>query len=301
LDGLKQAIRLWTLYADLLLLIWKGPTEDGKRLDALPECAEVFDGPGGAGYILGSPINDESSGRRVWLCLVHASVLPVEVVAFLMKEARPLLEAGRLVVVPATGVGCVHPGHGPLEQLLTESANAVAGLRGSGKSNEVPIGLIPYSPDAPFDLLADIAQAQQRELRKLRRLLVRRTHELAPNEAGIIANRELALEIHDVLSDLADQQSATARERGLASAKEPLNGSFCRFHRDGSRLLPCSASSPSPFAPLLTLHNFGYKWGVGSLGSQPQGRYEPGKRAVVGPWLALPTERWSILAVRAEA
>ena len=107
-----------------------------------------------------------------------------------MKEARQLLEDGRLVVVPATGVGCVHPGHGPLEQLLTESANGVAGLRGSGKSNEVPIGLIPYSPDAPFDLLADIAQAQQGELRKLRRLLIRRTRELAPNEAGIVARRE---------------------------------------------------------------------------------------------------------------
>ena len=215
-----------------------------------------------------------------------------------MKEARQLLEDGRLVVVPATGVGCVHPGHGPLEQLLTESANAVAGLRGSGKSNEVPIGLIPYSPDAPFDLLADIAQAQQGELRKLRRLLIRRTRELAPNEAGIVANKELALEIDDVLRDLADQQTSTARKRGVASAKEPLNGSFCRFHRDGSRLRPCSASSPSPFAPLLTLQNFGYKWGVGSPGSQPQGRYEPGKESVVGPWLALPTERWSILAVR---
>ena len=29
LAGLQQAIRLWALYADMLLLIWKGPTEDG--------------------------------------------------------------------------------------------------------------------------------------------------------------------------------------------------------------------------------------------------------------------------------
>jgi len=289
LEGLKQAIRLWTLYADLLLLIWKGPTRDGSGLDALPECDEMFNGPGGAGYILGSPVNDES-GRRVWLCLTHASVLPVEVVSFLMSDARQLLADGCLVVVPATGVGCVHPGHGPLEQLLTESANAFAGLRSSGKSNEVPIGMMPYSPDAPFELLADIAQARQGDLRRLRRLLIRRTRELGPNEAGIIANKELALEIDDVLRELAEQQSATALKRGISLAKEPLNGSFCRFHRDGSRLLPFSASSPSPFAPLLILQNFGYKWGVGSPDSQPQGRYEPDKKSVVGPWLALPTE-----------
>ncbi|MGH9428753.1 MAG: tetratricopeptide repeat protein, partial [Terriglobia bacterium] len=297
LDGLKQAVRLWSLYADMLMLIWKGPTQDGKLLDVLPGVPEVFGEPGGYGYILGSPVKDDS-GRDAWLVMAHASLLPVEVISFLMNEARPLLAAGRLIVVPATGIGCVHPGHGPLEQLVTESANAIAGLRSSDKSNEVPIGMMPYSPDAPFELLADIIEAQQPQLRKLRRLLIRRTRELAPNEAGIIANKELALEIDDALRDLADEQNATARKRGVASAQEPLNGGFCRFHRNGSRLLPGPAASPSPFAPLLTLQNFGYKWGISSPGSQPEGRYEPGKESVVGTWLVLPTDRWSMLAVR---
>lgn len=295
LDGLKQAIRLWSLYADMLLLIWKGPTQDGKLLDVLPEI--IVNEPGGAGYIV-SFAEKDSSGRHSYFCMAHASRLPAEVIAFLMTEARPLLAAGRLIVVPATGVGCVHPGHGPLEQLLTESANAVAGLRSTDKSNEVPIGMMPYSPDAPFELLADIIEEQQSDLRKLRRLLIKRTRELAPKEAGIIANKELGLEIDDALRDLADQQSATARKRGVSSAKEPLNGGFCRFHQNGSRLLPSFGESGSPFSPLLTLQNFGFKWGVASPGSEPQGRYEPGKESVVGPWLAPPTERWSIIAVR---
>jgi tetratricopeptide (TPR) repeat protein len=299
LDGLKQAIRLWALYADMLLLIWKGPTEDGVVKGVLPPTSEE---PGGSGYIAfaGTLLKAKGSERPWCLCLGHASLLPAEVIAFLMKEARPLLEAGRLIVVPATGVGCVHPGHGPLEQLLTESANAVAGLRGSGKSNEVPIGMMPYSPNAPFELLADVVQEQQSNLRKLRRLLTRRTRELAPNEVGIIASKELALEIDDALRDLADQQSAMARKRGVSSTKEPLRGSFCRFHRDGSRLLPRAATLPSPFAPLLTLQNFGYKWSVGSPSSQMRGRYEPGEKSVIGPWLALPTERW-LVAVAGES
>ena len=293
LESLKQAIRLWFLYADLLLLIWKGPTQDVKLLDVLPEA--ILNEPGGAGYILSIAEKDDS-GRNLFFCIANASLLPAEVVAFLMTEARPLLASGRLIVVPATGVGCVHPGHGPLEQLLTESANAVAGLRGSEKSNDVPIGMMPYSPDAPFELLADIVDAQQNNLRKLRRLLISRTRELAPHEAGIIANKELAWEIDDALRELTGQQNTAARKHGVSSIKEPLNGGFCQFHRNGSRLLPSPA--PSPYAPFITLQNFGYRWGVGSPGSQPQGRYSPSEESVVGPWLVPPTAGWHLAMVK---
>ena len=297
LDGVKQAIRLWGLYADLLILIWKGSTRNVDGLVAFPDHNEMFYGVGGAGYLFAAPSEHEQR-CKIWPCLTKASFLPVDVVSFLMREARLLFASGRLVVVPATGVGCVHPGHGPLEQLLTESANAIAGLRSSRSSNEVPIGLLPYSPDAPFEVLANIIDAQADGLRRLRRLLVKRTRELAPHEAGIVANRELALEITDALHDLSARQRATAQKHDLASAEEPLNGSFCQFHRDGRRLLESSASSPSPFAPLLTLQNFGYKWGVGTPASQPLGRYEPGEKSVIGPWLALPTEGPHLLTIR---
>ena len=295
MDGLKQAVRLWALYTDMLLLIWKGPTEDGLVRGVLPADSNE---PGGHGHIAFAGTTLKSKSGRLWYpSLVDASLLPAEVIAFLMTEARPLVASGRVIVVPATGVGCVHPGHGPLEQLLTESVNAVTGLRGSGKPNEVPIGMIPYSPDAPFELLVDIVEAQQRNLRQLRRLLIRRTRELSPIEAGIVANKELALEIDEALRDLADAQRATARKRGISATTEPLNGGLCRFHSNGSRLMP---KSDSPFAPFLTLQNFGYKWGVGSLGSQEAGRFEPGKQSVVGPWLAPPDERWSVAVASKE-
>ncbi|MDP3014186.1 MAG: hypothetical protein Q8M92_08105, partial [Candidatus Subteraquimicrobiales bacterium] len=295
LDGIKQAIRLWSLYADMLLLIWKGTTKDVKLLDVLP--GSISNGPGGAGYLVTLVEANNRKGYH-YMGMTHASLLPDDVISFLMTEARPLLSAGHLVVVPASGVGCVHPGHGPLEQLLTESANAIAGLRNSDKSDAVPIGLMPYSPDAPFKLLADIIQSQQRELRNLRGLLLKRTRELAPVSAGIIASKELAMEIDDALRDLADKQQSVARKHGMTSIKEPIGGGFCRFNRNGSRMLPNSEGSFSPFSPLLTLQNFGYKWRVGSPGIQPQGRYEPGEKAVVGPWLAPPTERFRIVVAQ---
>lgn len=295
LDGLKQAVRLWTLYADMLLLLWKGPTQDGKLLDVLP--AAIWNAPGGAGYIM-SLAEKDSKGRNLYFCIGHASRLPDEVTAFLMTEARPLLAAGRLVVVPATGVGCVHPGHGPLEQLLAESANAIPGLRSSGKPNEEPIGLMPYSPDVPFELLADIVQEQQGDLRKLRRLLIRRTRELTPNVSRAISHKELALEIDDAFRNLTEKQNETARQHGLSSIEEPLRAAFSHFYCDASPLRPSAEPSPFTFAPLLTLQNFGYRWSIGSPGLQPQGRFEPGEGTIIGPWLAPPNERWSMLAVR---
>ena len=292
LDGIKQAIRLWSLYADMLLLIWKGPTKDTdlSGLGVLPET--IFDGPGGAGYLV-FPVEANNSKGYHLIGMTYASLLPEDVISFLMTEARPLLAAGHLVVVPANGVGCVHPGHGPLEQLLTETANAIAGLRRSNKSDEVPIGMMPYSPDAPFELLADIIQSQKMELRYLRSLLLKRTRELAPDTAGIVSSKELAMDIHNALSDLSDKQQASARKHGMTSIKEPMHGSFCRFNCNGSRMLPNSDAS---FSPLLTLQNFGYKWRVGSPGIQLQGRYEPGEKAIIGPWLSLPTEQFKIIA-----
>jgi hypothetical protein len=295
LDDLKQAVRLWALYADMLMFLWKGPTQDGKLLDVLT--GAIWNAPGGAGYVM-SLAEEHSEGRNLYLCIGHASRLPDDVIAFLMTEARPLLAAGRLVVVPATGVGCVHPGHGPLEQLLAESANAIPGVRSSGKPTEVPIGMMPYSPDVPFEVLADVIQEQQGDLRKLRRLLMRRTRELIPNNSQAISHKELALEIDDALRDLTAKQDETARARGLSSTEEPLRGAVSRFYCDPSPLRPIVEPSSSTFAPLLTLRNFGYRWSIGSPGFQPQGRFEPGEGTVIGPWLAPPTERWSMLAVK---
>jgi tetratricopeptide (TPR) repeat protein len=301
LTDLKQAIRLWSFYVDMLLIIWKGPTEDGWTKGVLSTASEM---PGGYGYIaaLGTKLKKRGSKRPWYFCMAYASLLPEAVISFLRTEACHLLASGRLIVVPATGVGCVHPGHGPLEQLLTETANAIAGIRSSSHdADDVPIGLIPYSPDAPFELLAEIGEKHERDFLNLRRLLMRRARELAPRDAGIIAKKELAMEIEDALHDLAEKQKALSRKRGMASAKEPISGGYCQFNNDGSRLLPNSIASVSPFAPLLTLRNFGYRWGVGSPSSSQQGRYGPGEESVVGPWLALPTERWSVLLVKKES
>jgi hypothetical protein len=281
----------------LLIVVWKGPTQDGKALDVIPE--PLLSAPGcGAAYFLSASDKDKD-GKHHFFGGSHSTRLPDQVMLFLMTEARPLVAAGRLIVVPAAGVGCVHPGHGPLEQLLAESVNAVAGIRGSDNASDSPIGLMAYSPDAPFEWIADLLQSQASELRKLRLLLMKRTRELRPNDSGPAANRELALELEDGLKTIESRQRALAKRRGHTESTETVGGTICRFNRDGSRLQPPHGSEDSPFAPVLTFQNFGFRWTVGTLASDPPGRYEPGNESVVGPWLAPPTVGWALLSFTA--
>jgi hypothetical protein len=224
------------------------------------------------------------------------SIFPADVAAFLATEARPFIRSGRLVVVPAVGVGCINPGHGPFEQLLAESANAIPSIRWKGVEG-TPIGYVPHSPNAPFELLAELAETESVRLRKLRLLLLKRSRQLKPDGANGLEAKMLTLEIDDALRDLEDRNSAFARSKGLEKAKEPLTGATARFRSGGKRL---TGSTPdSPFAPLLILRSLGYGWRVdGPQVPKFPPRFEPQEGDAIGTWLAPPTAGWSIPTVR---
>ena len=133
--------------------------------------------------------------------------------------------------------------------------------RGSRECDpEHSIGYIPHSPDAPFALLADVAEAEASRLRKLRLLLLARSRELAPEGNADRAAKQLALEIDDALRDMADRTTAFTRKRGLDQAQEPLGGGTARFLARGQKLT--HATPDSPFAPLFILQSLGYGWRV---------------------------------------
>jgi tetratricopeptide (TPR) repeat protein len=293
LDDVKRAIRLWGLYADLLVLLWKGPTESAWTQKMLVPLD--FDAPGGLGYMvfLGTVVKKAGSQRRWSFALGYGSTLPHQVVMFLATEARSLIETGRLVIVPAVGTGCVNPGHGPFEQLLAEAANAIPSVR-SGSFATSPIGHIPFSPDAPFSLLADLADSESERLRKLRLLLLRRSRSLTPTPDIDIAGKELSLEIDDALRDLEDRNNKAIQKKGLAKAKEPLSGVTAPFRTSGARL--GARVSDSPFAPLLVLQSLGYGWRVESPDGSPspRERFEPKGDEMIGAWLSPPESGWRV-------
>src|SRR3990172_7138853 len=104
-------------------------------------------------------LKKKGSKKKWYPAMSQTSLLPNEVMTFLATEARPFIQSGRLIVVPAVGAGCINPGHGPFEQLLSEAANAIPSIRWKGFEGS-PIGFVPYSPDAPFELLAELADAE---------------------------------------------------------------------------------------------------------------------------------------------
>ena len=295
LDDVKRAIRLWALYADFLILLWKGPTNNGL---AIVPFREDYEDPGGWGYRVcaGDVLEKEGSDKKWYPAMAYISMFLDEVAAFLATEARPFIQSGRLVVVPAVGAGCVNPGHGPFEQLLAEAANAIPSIRWKG-SEGVPIGYIPYSPNAPFELLAELAEAEADRLRKLRLLLLERSQELKPDGKIGLAAKRISLEIDDALRDLEDGNNAFARKRGFYKTKEPLIGATARFRSSGKKLT--GATPDSPFAPLLILQSLGYGWRVdGPQVLKLPPRFEPQEGDAIGTWLAPPSAGWTIPTAR---
>lgn len=298
LEDVKRAIRLWGLYADCLILLWKGPTLGGISMVPVSEDFN-YGSPGGWGYFpcLGDEVRFEHS-EKLWhpaMCFA-CSLLPPEVATFLATEGRTFLLSGRLIVIPAVGVGCVNPGHGPIEQMLAEAVNAIPSIRWKGVVG-APIGLVPYSPDAPLEVLADLAGHEESRLRKLRLLLLKRTSTIHPARALDLQARELALEIDDALRDLQESYKKVSRKRGIQAAVEPLNETTARFKTNGGKL--SDAAPNSAFAPLFILQSMGYGWRVdnGAIPKCPP-RFEPGEGDVIGTWLAPPTSGWTFVGVR---
>lgn len=297
LDDVRAAVRLWSLYTDLLILLWKGPTENGKVIAFIEE---DYDQAGGWGHMmaLGDKFKAEGSDKTFRAAIGFASLLPDDLVAFLFTEARSLLLAGKLLIIPATGVGCVHPGHGPMEYLLAETANAIPVLR-TRSGRQTPIGLLPYSPNSPMDVLADLVHLEAEPLRKLRLLLMRRTCELGDRQGENTSRRELALQIDDALRDLTNATSSMAREVGLATTSERLHGMpGPRSTRPNAHEIADGKTESLPFKALLALKSMGYGWAVGSLSSQSQGVwYQPEAGDVLGAWLAPWEPGWTIPTV----
>jgi len=294
LDDIKRALRLWGLYADFLLLLWKGRSQNGLAIIPIPE---MYDEPGGWGYICASDIITKEGSSKTWHpAMAHISTIPDDVAAFLATEARPFVEAGRLVVVPAPAAGCINAGHGPFEQLLAEAMNAVPNVRWRGVPG-VSIGLLPFSPDVPLHLLVDLANNQADRLRKLRLLLIQRTRRIQSEEGLSADARTLSMEIDDALRDLSDKTDTYARKKGVGKGKEQLRGTTARFRSNGNAL--SGKSGAATFAPLFIMQTLGYGWRVESTTiAVPPKRFEPESGDVVGTWLSPPSRGWRWAVIR---
>ncbi len=282
-DDIRQALRLWSLYADFVLLLWKGETESGSTIHFVD--GEWF-GPWGADYMLamGDKLASKS-GRVRFPALAYGAWLPSEVARCLATEIKPFLASGRVLLVPASAVGCVTPGHGALEQVLTEAANCVP-ILGSRQEAEQTIGLLPYARDIPLDVLFDFVGTEGESLREMRELILRRTDDVRNNGLRP-ASKALEREIASALRRLRRANDLEAKERELTPSSEDARIAITPFRTAGSPL--ASSEEGESFSPLLTLESMGYGWKIGGESIDAgRPRYQPKEDEPIGTWLAPP-------------
>ncbi|MFZ5864687.1 MAG: hypothetical protein ACOYXY_02265, partial [Thermodesulfobacteriota bacterium] len=225
-----------------------------------------FGTAGGGGYfasqVVGRPTKPEdvtglakfgwSEGRpedaiTPFIMARHTSLLPPEMGRFLAREALKLVAQGRLIVVPATGIGCVGAGHGPIETLFAKACNAIPAIK--GEATTYPTSLVPYFPDVPLDALAEVALQYSGPLRRFRIALMRKSRQFIDASSGGYEAKQLELELNDALAQISDSQSALRRKYGWGEAHEPM------WHRyDGF--------SCEYLTPIFVLKSMGYRWKI---------------------------------------
>lgn len=283
LQEIRTIASLWGLYADFILLVWKGATNSGDVFTALD--AEYF-GPWGRGYTLalGSSIKTDSNRRRSG-AFGYATRLPDDVITFMQLEARELIAAGKLLIVPASVVGCISPGWGPMEQGIAEAGNAIPGTR--AKFEEMMgVGSLPYSPDLPIPALMEFADKYETDFLEIRKNLAARVaaYRQAGNES---TDQRLQRDIQDLLKMAEAKQSTDKILKKERIAKEVIGFATSPF-RNGLRL-DAEPNAPKTFEPLLVLQTMGYGWKMGKLDANDnQPPYRVSKGETVGAWLCPP-------------
>jgi hypothetical protein len=213
--------------------------------------------------------------------------LPTEVIRLLATDALPLLEQGRLIVLPGPSVGCHREGFGPSEQLLSGLMGATSVGHASGFGSAFPLGVLPYFEDAPLGLLADLAAADADAQRRLRLALIRKTNELRLHGAVEAVNREIVDEIADALASLDDVHRGISRRRGYETRHEQI----------GSAAVPFQ----SAWAPVLALRRLGYRMNLAPISSgkaKATKDFAPKEGTPFGNWLHLPGQHMKVPTAR---
>jgi tetratricopeptide (TPR) repeat protein len=241
----RLACRILYPIVDCLVLIWKGTIEEGMVI--VPQHID-YEGPGGWGYstCAGSEMRAEGEEDAQWCpALGWARPLPREIVDFVFVEARPLIERGRLLLVPAALVGCEFRGHGYFEKLLIQEllgASPVL-IEVSGEQPHIsgfPV-VVPYFPEVP---LADLAKV------------------VDDNEEILIETRAACLEwgakIHKEGGELSEhgKQLISARIKGamvrIKNALQTVSGrmpSRAPFNLTDEQLNPSAIVVPTSESP----------------------------------------------------
>lgn len=319
LDDIRRWARVFCPLFETVVVKWKGDLGYGMILTPMEM---EYGGPGafgGHGYGVTSSLGKSPKGRPWPVAVSWANPLPREVAAFLATEALPLVEAGRLLVVPAPLVGCTQTAVGWTDHLLVDGLlGGAVNVIGAGAEGPTPAGsqrvldlskvAVPYIEDVPLSDLATVLNEMEDSLYPLRSFLFRSLlsqdlrHE---NWQGITALesdiRGACTELRERLSSISKGQQWQVAEEGGAFAAA-LPGGNQAGHEPVTDLL--RAISPDrefgPWIPYWRLESFGGRldWTC-PLDNPSEPADRPDQPEIVQSWLWPGTGGWgAILSMR---
>ena len=256
--------------------------------------------------------NEDSDDWNWSPAMGWATLLPKDAVKFLFEEARALFEAGHLFLLPALHVGCIDPGHGPLERMFNDVSNASPILSSQGNNSQairLELLPLPYFPDVPLSELAKMVEGEGGSLLETRQAL--------RFWARTIANRD-KFETREVVRECYEQVEYGLREverkfKDLARRLDWAHkgGNIHSYALDAEKLeiqpqdlaaaelvALHSELRASPWYAYFRLSSQGYRWNLMRKGAKSTVKslkeFRPDR---VHHWLVPPQAGWAIPAV----
>jgi len=277
IEDIRAVARALCPLFETVIVKYKGKLESAMVMGPIHESiGEVHGGTfGGHGYAitLGSRIGENWIPFMGW-----GNLFPEEIGSFLATEGRTLIAAGRLVVVPASLVGCSQSKVGWTDNLLVDgllggTVDIVHGSRsrsvaGGRRQRVIDIAAVslPFIDGVPLTAVAQVADESAEWLLPLRRLLIGSLESGALRWENWESIRALELDIRQASMDLRERLKAIANRSGFvvrdvrgsltaAAVQGPGDGrdNITALLRSVARSLPQSA----PWIPFFRLEQMG--------------------------------------------
>lgn len=282
IGDIAKFARIFCPLYDTVIITWKGLLHPALGIVPMPDNLGPPGEFGGQGY---TRTSDTFVDKEGW----HAAVgwgnfLPKGVSEFLATEALPLIQSGRLVLLPAPLIGCTQSAVGWTDNLFVDSLLGgvvkIAGARSTNtgdasytiESRLLDLGAVnvPFIDNVPLNDLDRVLEDTAEWLFPLRRLL-----------QGTIGGDHLRLERWDNLrpyfADIRDAFRQLEERWKFLSASQPdeakwrvadLTGTFSAAERPGDtpgsdpmtdhlRSVACSQSDLGPWIPFWRLNKAG--------------------------------------------
>ncbi|ETR69874.1 MAG: hypothetical protein OMM_03641 [Candidatus Magnetoglobus multicellularis str. Araruama] len=116
-NEVAQWARIFCPFYDIVIVKWKGPLQACLATTPMPDYLGPRGTFGGQGYVR---TNAKIDKEGYHVALGWANIMPVEVTTYLAHEAINLIEAGRLLVLPASLIGCSQSNSGWTDNMFAD-------------------------------------------------------------------------------------------------------------------------------------------------------------------------------------